>query len=397
MPGILRICSQLRARCLFQSLCKTSVKHTQAAFISTRLNRQENPYKLPPFPYKTKNVTLWVRLFDPMLARFDDNTKVVVVDGPIACGKTKVAEKLAEELEMLYFAPPSFDELYITEYGFDLRTLDSQLPPDAQTIDIYKFLTQPEHVQVNCLQHNMYCLRLLQYADALAHLLSTGQGVVLERSVYSDIVFMLAMDKAGYSSRGTVDVYYQMREATFPLLLAPHLCIYLDVSPERVHENIKKRGIPEEVNSKVLNMDYLRYIDHFYKETYLREIAKSSHVLMYNWEDEADMDVVFEDIEKLDFNYNKREPTRFDTWNLNIRNRWFDVRQLYADEKDSLLQECFAVNFDTGENLIMHPKDALKREEVYDQVPGIGRAYGFNKHLGETGLLWKWRIPAKGE
>lgn len=38
----------------------------------------------------------------------------------------------------------------------------------------------------------------MQYVDALAHLLNTGQGVVLERSPYSDTVFMDAMATKGY-------------------------------------------------------------------------------------------------------------------------------------------------------------------------------------------------------
>lgn len=43
--------------------------------------------------------------------------------------------------------------------------------------------------------------RLSQYIDALAHLLSTGQGVILDRSVYSDFVFTEAMFSQGYLSQ----------------------------------------------------------------------------------------------------------------------------------------------------------------------------------------------------
>lgn len=35
----------------------------------------------------------------------------------------------------------------------------------------------------------MFYQKLFQYIDGLAHLLNTGQGVILERSVYSDLVF----------------------------------------------------------------------------------------------------------------------------------------------------------------------------------------------------------------
>jgi NADH dehydrogenase (ubiquinone) 1 alpha subcomplex subunit 10 len=37
--------------------------------------------------------------------------------------------------------------------------------------------------------------------DALAHLFNTGQGVVMDRSPYSDFVFIEAMTKCGYSDK----------------------------------------------------------------------------------------------------------------------------------------------------------------------------------------------------
>lgn len=43
--------------------------------------------------------------------------------------------------------------------------------------------------------------RFSQYIDALAHVFSTGQGVVLDRSPYSDFVFVEAMFKHGYLSK----------------------------------------------------------------------------------------------------------------------------------------------------------------------------------------------------
>lgn len=65
--------------------------------------------------------------------------------------------------------------------------------------------------------------------DALAHVLSTGQGVVLDRSVFSDYVFVEAMNRANYISSGAKSVYYDVRKNTIEELLKPHLVIYLDV------------------------------------------------------------------------------------------------------------------------------------------------------------------------
>lgn len=78
------------------------------------------------------------------------------------------------------------------------------------------------------------CLRYEQYVDALAHVLSTGQGVVLDRSCFSDFVFVEAMQKSDYISRAARSVYYDIRKNTIPELLKPHLVIYLDVPVETV-------------------------------------------------------------------------------------------------------------------------------------------------------------------
>lgn len=65
--------------------------------------------------------------------------------------------------------------------------------------------------------------------DALAHVFSTGQGVVLDRSVFSDYVFVEAMNQANYLSAGAKSVYYDVRKNTIEELFKPHLVIYLDV------------------------------------------------------------------------------------------------------------------------------------------------------------------------
>jgi NADH dehydrogenase (ubiquinone) 1 alpha subcomplex subunit 10 len=47
----------------------------------------------------------------------------------------------------------------------------------------------------------MIQLRYLQYVDALAHIMNTGQGAVLDRSYFSDRVFTHSMFDEGYISK----------------------------------------------------------------------------------------------------------------------------------------------------------------------------------------------------
>jgi NADH dehydrogenase (ubiquinone) 1 alpha subcomplex subunit 10 len=96
------------------------------------------------------------------------------------------------------------DKIYINPYGYDMRQLDPQLPKDCRSFDLKNFLADPHHKNVAQFQIRMYMLRYEAYIDALAHVLSTGQGVVLERSCYSDFVFLETMVKHGYISRGGI-------------------------------------------------------------------------------------------------------------------------------------------------------------------------------------------------
>lgn len=140
----------------------------------------------------------------------------------------------------------------------------------------------------------MFFDRYNQYIDALAHVLSTGQGVVLDRCVYSDFVFLEAMFSQGYISKpGKIQYkrpskisffenrnfkflarsgYYEIRTNTIYELLKPHLVIYLDVPVNKVIENVKKRAIPYEKNSPVITPQYLGTMERLYKQNYLKDI-----------------------------------------------------------------------------------------------------------------------------
>lgn len=201
----------------------------QLAFISGKAKRVGQPSRLPPFDYLNKKYGFWAQLFDPMVDRMNDNSKVVVVEGPIAAGKSKLAEKLAEEFDMIYLPPPTFDEFYINEYGYDIRTLDDRLSRGSQSCDVQKFLTDPHHPNVPMFQFHYFQFKFDQYITTLLHLLSTGQGVVLNRCFYSDYIFATAMTNAGYMRPEALQFYTDIVNVSKAQMLRPHLIIYLDV------------------------------------------------------------------------------------------------------------------------------------------------------------------------
>lgn len=182
-----------------------------------------------PFPYKEKMYGVIQSLFDKTRFRLNENSKLLIVEGPIAAGKSKLAKELADELEMHHMPEPTMDLVYINPYGYDMRQLDPQLPEQCKSFDVAKFCLNPSHPSAATFQIQMYMLRYEQYIDAIAHILSTGQGVVLERSAFSDFIFFEAMYKHGYVSKGARSVYNEIIQNTITELLKPHLVIYLDV------------------------------------------------------------------------------------------------------------------------------------------------------------------------
>ena len=157
----------------------------------------------PPWPYEKKKFTVFHDILglDSTTDRFNENTVIITVDGPPACGKTAFAAKLADELGMKHISEPSLDTAYVTYYGYDYRVLNPLLPKEGQLLDLKGFLENPFHPRAGYTQHLIYKLRYFQYLDALAHLFNTGQGVVMERSPWSDIVFMEAMTKTGFAHK----------------------------------------------------------------------------------------------------------------------------------------------------------------------------------------------------
>lgn len=161
----------------YQPLCKSTINSfipILCANISGKSSRDQSKKRPPPFPYKEKRYTFLRSLFDRTTHRFDENSKIVVVDGPVAAGKTAFAKSLAEELDMFYMPEANMDMYYINDYGYDLRREDPKLPESLKSYDTRNFCQNPYHQNAPFLQLTMFYLRFTQYVDALAHLLSTG-------------------------------------------------------------------------------------------------------------------------------------------------------------------------------------------------------------------------------
>lgn len=84
---------------------------------------------------------------------------MLVVEGSVATGKSELAKKLAEELDMFYFPEANLDMKYINDRGFDLRSLDDQLPESCKSFDVNNFLVNPRHIQTAGFQLSQYAIK----------------------------------------------------------------------------------------------------------------------------------------------------------------------------------------------------------------------------------------------
>lgn len=218
------------------------------------------------------------------------------------------------------------DEIYINPYGYDMRKLDPQLPEKCRSFDIKNFCADPNHTLVAQFQIRMYMLRYGQYIDALAHVLSTGQGVILDRSCYSDFVFLEAMFKHNYISKGARSVYYELRNNTIGELMKPHLVIYLDVPATTTKDRIKARNVDYEAKSKVFSEEYLMDVESIYKQQYLKDISTHAELLVYDWSNGGETEVVVEDIERINFDRFDKHDSKMRDWLLEKEWDWCEQR-----------------------------------------------------------------------
>ncbi|XP_058831197.1 NADH dehydrogenase [ubiquinone] 1 alpha subcomplex subunit 10, mitochondrial [Topomyia yanbarensis] len=365
-----------------------------ACNISGKTLRGSNLSRPKPFPYLEKEYTAFQAckdvLFKTTTSRFDENTKVVVVDGPIAAGKSAFAKELATELEMKYFPESNMDSYYLNRYGYDMRQLDPQLPPNMRSFDTNNFLQDPTNRNVATFQIRMMVLRYSQYIDALAHLFSTGEGVVLDRCVYSDFVFLEAMYKSGFISKAARSVYYDLVKNTFAELMKPHLVIYLDVPVQVVKDRIKKRAHPAEVNTKVLTDQYLKDMEQIYKQQYLKDISNHAELLVYDWSDYGETEVVVEDIERIDFDRFDKDDTHMRDWRMENEEEWTEARARYMNKPD-LLNFFNVPRYDVPE-LVVSPEDFKDWYDVWFEAPGMKFRKGYNVECGDTGILTKTKL-----
>ncbi|XP_074685955.1 NADH dehydrogenase [ubiquinone] 1 alpha subcomplex subunit 10, mitochondrial [Strix aluco] len=302
--------------------------------------------------------------------KLTEYSKIFTVEGNLSSGKGKLAQQIAEKLGMKYF--PEADIHYL-----DRITGDGTLLPEKFNgfCNLERFYNDPKCPDGHSyrLQAWLFGNRVLQYADALEHLLATGQGVVMERSPYSDFVFLDAMFKQGYIHKRCLDHYKEMKEVSISEFLPPHLVIYIDVPVPEVQKRIQEKGEPYE---KKVSPLYLQNIEDAYKKTFLPEISETSEVLQYATTDTEDVDKVIEDIEYLKFD---KGP-----W-LEQDDVSYHHLRLYVQDKSGVLDPTSIPRFIPEITIGGTEYDKIYYD--YRSLPGRNYRQGYNADVGDK---WIW-------
>lgn len=302
-----RLCAASTPAAVSSSLVPIQQRRTVVHKSCLNLNPETTP---PPWDYKKNGYNHFNIMYDWTKKRFNQNTKLITVEGNIGSGKSSFAKELAEELGMYHMPEFKMDDILIDRYGNDMRNFYKYFPERFRYPDMKMFYANPGHPMTTCMQDRIYFCRYEQYANALAHMLNTGQGVVLERTPHSDFVFVNAMRKKNFIGLPFMRYYYLRRKITLERLnLHPHLIIYLDTPVDKCLENIKSRGNNYEVSSGVIDRDYLQTIEDSYKD-FMQEAERKSYTLVYDWQKAGDTDSVVEDIEQLDLDFYERYMSR---------------------------------------------------------------------------------------
>ncbi|KAK2850424.1 hypothetical protein Q7C36_009207 [Tachysurus vachellii] len=282
--------------------------------------------------------------------RLKENSKIFCIDGNLASGKGALAQKLADRLGMLYMPEP--DVNYVDRMTKEKIPLDSSYNGNCS---LEKFYLDPKASDGNSyrLQSWMYLMRLLQYSDAVEHLLTTGQGVILERSPFSDVVFLEAMSNQGYIRKQCKSFF---------------IC-------EEIKKKKKKKSRPYLQN---VSLSYLKDIEAAYKKTFLPKISEEAEVLAYDTTQVQDIEKIAEDIEYLKF---EKGP-----W-LEQDDVTFHHMRILVEDKQRVANMTCIPRYIPEVTIGAHEFD--KTYYSFKSLPGKQYAEGYNEEAGDKGIWLK--------
>lgn len=120
--------------------------------------------------------------------------------------------------------------------------------------------------------HRRWAMQMLAAAECCS---PYYEGVVLDRSLWGDMVFARALTQAGKIHPKEWEIYQMAVRNMALVLFPPTLLVFLDVTPETALQRIKKRDRPQE---KDITLEYLQTIHEGY-----HQLLREAKTAFYPW------------------------------------------------------------------------------------------------------------------
>ena len=188
------------------------------------------------------------------------------IAGLIGAGKSTLATKLGEHLDLPVYYEPVADNAYLEDFYRDTAR--------------YAFSTQIYLLNRRFQQHQEIIWR--------------GGGGVQDRTIYEDAVFARTLGDQNLLEERDYQTYLQLFRHMSHFMCRPNVIVFLDLSPEGSMERIKMRNRGMESG---ITLDYLRCRHRCYAE-FIEDISRQIPVIRVDWEEFKSTEEVAEVIER---------------------------------------------------------------------------------------------------
>lgn len=174
------------------------------------------------------------------------------IAGMIGAGKSTLATRLGELLDLPVYYEPVGDNTYLADFYRDTAR--------------YSFPTQIYLLNRRFQQHQEIIWR--------------GGGGVQDRTIYEDAVFAQMLVNLGLMDERDFNTYLSLFRHMSNFMCRPSVIVYLDVSPERSMERIRKRN--RDVESGI-SLEYLQALYREY-ESFIQDISRTVPVIRVDYD-----------------------------------------------------------------------------------------------------------------
>jgi len=188
------------------------------------------------------------------------------IAGMIGAGKSTLATRLGELLDLPVYYEPVKDNDYLADFYRDTAK--------------YAFATQIYLLNRRFQQHQEIIWR--------------GGGGVQDRTIYEDAVFAKMLVKLNLMEERDYNTYVSLFRHMSNFMCRPSVIVYLDVSPERSMDRIRMRS--RDVESGI-SLEYLQALYAEY-ELFIADISRTVPVIRIDYDRFHSAEEMAEDIER---------------------------------------------------------------------------------------------------